>query len=125
MSEHKDEKAGYWNNYAVIIAAVAILIGLMLPPVKRWLNAVPYLWTIVYPLLTLFAFFVFVKVIQDKEDKVTILKWGVLLFSALAMTVAKFGLGAPFFTIGRTLAIIFIIVELGTFIYDFIRPGNT
>ncbi len=123
MTQNTDdgEQAGFWGKYGVIFAALVILVGLMLPPVKSWLNAIPYLWNIVYPLLTLFALFVLIKVVQLKDGPVTLFKWVLLLIAAAAMTVAKFGWGAVFFTIGRTVAVIFIVLELGTFLYDAIR----
>ncbi len=123
MAQNKveDEKEGLWIRFRVIIVAAVVFIGLMLPPVKKWLNAIPYLWTVFYPLLSLFSLYILIKVIQGKEGPVTYIKWSLLLVSALSMTVAKFGLGSVFFTLGRTLAVVFIIVELVTFLYDNIR----
>ena len=115
------ENTGFWSRYSVIAAAVVILVVIMLPPVKRWLNSIPHLWTVLYPLLSVFSLYVLIKVIQGKEGLITIIKWSLLLISALAMTVAVLGLGAAFFTVGETLAVVFIILELVTFIYDVLR----
>ncbi len=113
-----EEQAGFLAKYAVIIAAILVLVGLMLPPVKMWLNAIPYLWTVLYPLLSLYSLYVLIRVIQAKDSLITIVKWGILLVSAAAMTAAVLGLGATFYTVGRTAAVIFIILELGTFLHD-------
>lgn len=117
----EEENTGFWAKYGVILAAVLVLLGLILTPVKRWLNSIPYLWMILYPLLSLFSLYVLVCAIQAKESLITLIKWGILLIAAVAMAAAAFSMGAVFYSVGRTAAVIFIIVELGTFVYDAVR----
>ena len=112
------EQAGFWAKYGAILGGVLVLIGFLLPPVKRWLNAIPYLWHVLYPLLSLFSLYIIMRAIKTKESVITGIKWCILLVSAVAMTAATYGLGTGLYWVGRTSAIVFIIVELATFIVD-------
>jgi hypothetical protein len=116
-----DESSGFWSKYAVIIFTVAILVVITLSPVKRWLNSIPYLWIILYPLLSIFSLYLFIKSIQSNDEAIVIIKWGLLVISAILMTLAVLGVGSVLFTVGKILAVLFIILELGTYLYAIIR----
>jgi hypothetical protein len=40
------------GRFVVFAAGLMILLLLLLPPVKALLNSIPYLWEVLYPLLT-------------------------------------------------------------------------
>ena len=118
QNELRNENAGFWMKYRIFIIAVIVMIGFMLPPVKKVLNTVPYLWEVLYPLLALFSLYVLIQVIQAKEGIINTIKWALLLVASAFMALAVFDVGSVFYTLGRTTAIIFIVMEMGTFLYE-------
>jgi hypothetical protein len=116
-----ERQRSVWRQFGIIIIAALVLVAIMLRPVKTWLNSIPFLWIVLYPLLSIFSLYVFIRIIQGNEGIVAIIKWAILLLSAVAMTLAVLNLGAVFYTIGKVAAVLFIILELGTLLIDAIR----
>jgi hypothetical protein len=125
-----DQPATKGIRFAVILAGLLLLAVILLTPVRGWLNQVPYLWQVLYPLLTLLAGYLLYSASRAREGGLTMAKWALLLASA-ACASAYFLLGLPytFFTLGRWGAIVFIAVEvvhsLAESLSGDVGPGTT
>jgi hypothetical protein len=108
-----DQPATKNIRFPVILAGLLLLAIVLLTPVKGWLNQIPHLWQVLYPLLTLLAGYLLVSAARAREGWLTIAKWALLLASA-ACASGYFLLALPyaFFTMGRWGAIVFIAVEV-------------
>jgi hypothetical protein len=103
-----------WSSLLAVALGLAILGVLLLTPIKTWLNQIPNLWRVVYPMMALFAVALFVRSVQDHAGLVVLVKWVVLLAAALSATVHAYGGARIFFTLGRWGAILFITLEVIT-----------
>lgn len=98
--------------FVVLAAGLVILIFLLLPAVRGWLSRIPFIWEVLYPLLTVFAGYLVVSSIRAGESVAVVIKWGLLLVGALGVTIYTYGGAAMFFTVGRWSAILFIAAEV-------------
>jgi Ni,Fe-hydrogenase I cytochrome b subunit len=98
---------------AVVLIGLLLLAVVLLTPVKGWLNRIPYLWQVLFPLLTLLAGVALIGEIRARGSWLSLAKWALLLASAASASIT-FLLDGPrlFFTLGRWGAIAFIIVEV-------------
>lgn len=96
----------------ILLLGLALLAVLLLPPVKGWLNRIPHFWDVLYPLLTLFAGYVFISAIVAREGVLSVVTWGLLLTSTLCATIFTYGGAHAFFTVGRWSALLFIAAQV-------------
>lgn len=99
-------------SWGVLIAGLLLLAVLVFSPIKEWLNRIPYLWHVLYPLLTIFAAALVVSAVMAKEGVLTVAKWMLLLIGTAGATVYTYGGARIFFTAGRWGALLFIAVEI-------------
>ncbi|MGC9348445.1 MAG: hypothetical protein ACP5JG_09935 [Anaerolineae bacterium] len=95
-----------------VVVGLALMAVFLSPTVKGWLNRIPNFWRVFYPLLTLFAGYLLVSAIFAGDGVVAAVKWLILVLAALSATAFVYGAPRIFFTIGRTGAIVFIVVEV-------------
>ena len=107
-----------------ILASILVFIFILLPPVKRWLNAIPHLWSILYPLLAGFSFIVVIRLIRNKESLLEIIQFCVLCLASFLMSFAVLTSNAALHTAGRYTALAFIVFELGIFLYDIFKKDD-
>jgi hypothetical protein len=101
------------RSIMVVVLGLALLAAVLLTPIKGWLNQIPHLWEVLYPLLALFAAYLVVRTAAAREGWISILKWGVFCLSALSASLYVLAdVSRTFFTLGRWGAIVFIIVEV-------------
>lgn len=110
MSEEREEGT-LWGRFVWPVAGLLILVVLLATPVRGWLNRVPHLWEIVYPLTLVFAGALVVSSLRAREHALVTAKWGVLLVAALCATLSVFGAGRGFLVVSRWAAIVAIAAE--------------
>jgi hypothetical protein len=106
-----DDNVGLPGILAVLLGLVLVAI-ILFTPVRTWLNQIPYLWEILYPVLTVVAGYLMVTAVLGREGWLAIVKWAVLALGALAATVHIFGGPRVLFTVGRWAAVAFIALEI-------------
>jgi hypothetical protein len=75
-----------WGGIIAVAIGLLILGVVLLTPVKGWLNRIPNLWRIFYPLMALFAGYLVVSAFREDEGQLKALavgKWAVLLAAFL------------------------------------------
>jgi len=112
VTDRRTSLAAAWKRYVSIAAGFLILLVLLATPVKGWLNGIPHLWQVVYPLTLVFAGALVVSSLRSGEHVLVTAKWSVLLVAALCATLSAFGAGYAFFVISRWAAIIAIVAEV-------------
>jgi hypothetical protein len=100
------------GRFGVLAAGLIILLLLLLPPVKGLLNSIPYLWAVLYPLLTALSVYAVATAIRAREPLLFVAKPIVLLLAAACMTAYFYGAAPIFFTVGRWSALLFIAAEV-------------
>jgi hypothetical protein len=115
-------RSDIWSRIGVLTITVLLLSVLMLTPVRTLLNSIPFFWSVIYPILTLFALYVLINTLHVRQNGIEILKWVLFFVSTASMTVAYFSKIPGFFSVGRILAIIYIVLELTTFTLDIFTP---
>lgn len=109
---------------AKVAIALVMLAVFLLPPVKQWLNADPLRLRALYPLLALACAFGLFQAIRSVAGTFALVRWAVILLAAASMTLAVYGAGAVFFTIGKACAIAFIVLEIGRILYEGFVAGD-
>lgn len=122
MNEQRYAEDVPWVRFVSLFLGLLVLVLLLLTPLKAWLNQIPHFWQIAYPLLSLFAGYLVVCALREKETAVVTIKWVVLLSAALCASVYAWGAGHPFFTVARWLAILYIVAEVLFTIFE--RPAG-
>ncbi|MGC9522492.1 MAG: hypothetical protein ACP5HG_11505 [Anaerolineae bacterium] len=99
-------------RWGVLVAGLVLLAVLLFSPIKGWLNRIPYLWHVVYPLLTIFAAALVAHAVATQEGLLTIVKWMLLLIGTAGAAIHTYGGARIFFTVGRWAALLFVAVEV-------------
>lgn len=107
-----------------IVVSFLVLLVILLPPVKRWLNAIPHLWSVLYPLLAIFLLIVVLRLVKNKESILVIIQFSILCLSAILMSLAVLASNTALHTAGRFTALVFIVLEFGIFLYQFFKKGS-
>ncbi len=103
----------------IILVGLLLLAVILLTPVKGWLNRIPYIWHVLYPLLTLFAGYLVVSATQSGEDPLAIGKWAILFIAAACASIhVLFDVSRIFFTLSRAGAIVFIAAEVADSLFE-------
>jgi hypothetical protein len=113
MVDQRERQRSGLGGIGAAALGVLIVIVFLLPPVKRWFNETPYLLEVLYPLLTLFSFYVLYQAYRDKAGKFVLFKWGLLLLAAASSMLAVYGAGEIFYTIRLMSAEFFIVLQIG------------
>jgi hypothetical protein len=106
------------GRFVVFAAGLMILLLLLLPPVKALLNSIPYLWEMLYPLLTALAVYAVATAVRAREPLLSVAKLTLLLLAAACMTAYFYGAAPIFFTVGRWSALLFIAAEVVHLVVD-------
>lgn len=101
-----------WRRFLPLIVGLAVLLALFLTPLRQWLNQIPYLWHVLYPLLTLFGAYLVMDSVRRREEGGIIAKWVILLVAALSATLHIYGAGRFFYTLSRWGALFFVVAEI-------------
>lgn len=101
------------STLGFVVLAILLVIIFLLPPVKKWLNEIPYLFEVVYPLLALFSIYGLYQAYRSESGAFTLLKWVLLLVATGSSVLAVYGAGAFFFTLRQIGAVAFIVLEIG------------
>ena len=108
----------------IILVGLLLLAVILLTPVKGWLNQIPYIWHVLYPLLTLFAGYLVVSATQSSENPLAIGKWAILLIAAACASIhVLFDVPRIFFTLSRAGAIVFIAAEVAHSLLESLADG--
>ena len=119
MSEQSaNPRSKYLTTLAQVAIAVVMLAVFLLPPVKQWLNAESVRLRVIYPLMALACAYGLFLTYRSAGRKFDLVRWGVILLSAVCMVLAVYGDGPIFFTIGKACAIGFIVMEIGRILYE-------
>ena len=86
-----------WARFVPLAFGLLILLVLLLTPVHGWLNRIPNLWEVLYPLLTVFGAYLLITGVRRREGPVALVKWSVLLAAALSATLYAYGATRIFF----------------------------
>ena len=113
VDQRKGQRPGLVRGIGMAALWVLIVIVFLLPPVKRWFNATPYLLEVLYPLLTLFSLYLLYQAYRDKAGTFVLFKWALLLIATASSVLAVYGAGAIFYTIRLVSAEVFIVLEIG------------
>ena len=101
------------RNIAVVVLGLVLLAAVLLTPIKGWLNQIPHLWEVLYPLLALFSAYLVIRAAVAREGWISVVKWGLLCLGALSASLYVLAnVSRAFFTVGRWGAIVFIVVEV-------------
>ena len=106
------------GRFVVLAAGLIILLLLLLPPVKGLLNGIPYLWEVLYPLLTVLSVYALATAVKAREPLLSVAKPALLLLAAACMTAYIYGVAPIFFTVGRWSALLFIAAEVVHVVID-------
>ena len=112
VNERQSSDVAPRARFISLALGLLVMALLLLTPLKAWLNQIPYLWRIVYPLLSLFAGYLVNRSLREKEGLLATAKWAVFFASALCATANTWGAGRIFFTVARWSAILFIVAEV-------------
>jgi hypothetical protein len=113
MQEERRVSGGVsWGSLISVVLGLAILGILLLTPIKSWLNRIPNLWRVVYPLMVLFAGALLARAVRAREGVIALIKWIVLLAAALSATLYAYDGPRLFFNLGRWGAFLFIVIEV-------------
>jgi hypothetical protein len=98
----------FWRRFLPLTLGLVILSILLLTPMKRWLNQIPYLWEVLYPLLTLFAGYLVVDAVRNREEPGIIATWSLLFLATLSALLFTYTGDRLFYTFSRWGAFIFV-----------------
>jgi hypothetical protein len=121
MAEDQRSESTGAPRFVVLAVGFVILLLLLLPPVRGMLNQVPYLWEVLYPVLTVLAGYLVVSAVQAAEPFLSVLTGVLLLVAAASMTGYTYGAAPLFFTVGRWSALLFIVAEVVHLVIDMLR----
>jgi hypothetical protein len=102
--------SGVW---ATVLTLFVLLVAVVPPILLRgWLNRIPHLWQVFFPLLTFLAGYLVVRAVRRREGWMVVATWGLLCAGATCAAVFHI-LGAPrvFYSLGRGLSIAFIVAQ--------------
>lgn len=105
-------KAVSWRRFLPLAVGLVVVLVMLFTPVNQWLNQVPYLWEVLYPLMTLFGGFLVASAIRDREEAGVIAKWVVLFLAALSATLYIYSGDRLFYTLSRWGAFFFVAAEI-------------
>ncbi len=101
---------GVWSTGVTLLVLVAAIVPPLL--LRGWLNRVPHLWDVYFPLLAILAGTFLVKSIQGREGWLSVGTWGLLTAGALCgATFYLFDAPHVFYSLGRGLSIAFVVAQ--------------
>ena len=117
--------SGVWAT----VLTLFVLLAAVVPPIllRGWLNRIPHLWQVFFPLLTILAGYLVVRAARLREGWVAVATWGLLCAGAACAAVFHL-FGAPhlFYSLGRGLSIAFIVAQAVAVLADgFARNDET
>ena len=113
VNQQEKQRSGLMGGIGAVVLALLIVIVFLLPPVKQWFNQTPYLFEVLYPLLTLFSIYLLYQAYRAKAGTFVLFKWALLLVAAASSVLAVYGAGALFYTVRLVSAEVFIVLEIG------------
>jgi len=114
-------QGGGMHRAVIALVGLAVLLVALFTPVRAWLNGIPYLWHVLYVMLTALSGYLCISSYVLREGRLDTAKWAVLCVSGAAAAVHAFGGGAIFFTIGRWGVILFLVVEVVQVVVDLVK----
>ena len=101
---------GIWSTVVTLLVLVAAIVPPLL--LRGWLNRVPHLWDVYFPLLAILSGVFLVKSIRDREGWLSVGTWGLLTAGAHCGAIFYlFDAPRVFYSLGRWLSIAFVVAQ--------------